>query len=130
MVGRIGSYNQIQKLPTQIRGGIFTVVGSGGFTEAGISQGAFATYRPAVGHRAIIKGTITLRALGTNTEIEATIFDNVAGRTIPIAKVIATVPKADFEVEVDRDITLGVRGDNVANDGSCEVIAFIREVQI
>lgn len=122
------SITSVQVVPTQIRGGIFTVVGSGGFTEAPISQGGWATYRAVVAHRAIIKGTVTLRALGTNTEIEPTIFDTTNGRTIPIAKVTATVPKSDFLVEVDRDFILGMRGDNVANDGSCEIISFIQEV--
>ena len=122
--------NETQKLPDIIRGGIFTVLGSGGFTEAGISQGAWASYRAPAGTRAVIKGTVVLRALGTNTEIEPTIFDTVNGRIIPIAKVIATVPKADFEVEVDNDFTMSMRGDNAADDGSCEIIAFIREVPI
>lgn len=130
MVGRIAAYNQIQKLPTIIRGGIFTVVGSGGFTEAPITAGGWATYRPAVGHRALIKGTIVLNALGTNTLLEAVVFDNVAGRQIPVAQINATNPKQSFEVEIDRDFTCLVRGDDVANDGSCEVMAFIREVEI
>lgn len=130
MVGKRTSLNSIQKLPTIIRGGIFTVVGSGGFTEAPITAGGWATYRAAVGHRAIIKGTIVLNALGSNTLIEATIFDNVAGRTIPIAQINAANPKQSFEVEVDRDFTCGARGDNAANDGSCEIISFIREVEI
>jgi len=128
MVGSRTSLNQLQKLPTIIRGGIFTVVGSGGFTEAGISQGAWASYRAAVGNRALIKGTITLRALGTNTLIEPTVFDTVNGRIIPVAQINAANPKQNFEVEVDRAFTMSMRGDNAANDGSCELIAFIQEV--
>jgi len=130
MVGKIGSYNQIQKLPTQIRGGVFTAVGSGSNTEAEISQGGWKTYRPAVGHRAIIRGKMGLVALGSNIFMELTMFDNVNGRTIAIARVDATQTSDDFEFEVDRDITLNARGDNVADDGSFDCIAFVREVQI
>ena len=130
LVGKRTTLNILQKVPTQIRGGIMTVVGSGGFTEAGISQGAWSTYRAAVGNRAIIKGSLVLNALGTNVFIEATVFDNVNGRIIPVARVDANQPSDKFEVEVDRELTPGVRGDNAANDGSCEVIAYIHEVPI
>lgn len=130
LVGRRTTLNTLQKVPTQIRGGIFTVVGSGGFTEAAISQGGWATYRGAVGNRAIIKGSLVLNALGTNVFIEATVFDTVNGRIVPIARVDATQPTDRFETEVDRNFTMGVRGDNPANDGSCEIIAFIHEVPI
>lgn len=124
------SLSSLQAIPTQIRGGIFTVVGSGGFTEAGISQGPWASYRAAVGNRALIKGVVTLRALGTNTLIEPTVFDTVNGRIIPIAQINVANPKQNFEVEVDRNFTMSMRGDNAANDGSCELISFIQEVPV
>lgn len=130
MVGKRTTLNVLQKVPTQIRGGIFTVVGSGSNSEAEISQGGWKTYRPAIGHRAIIKGKMGLRALGTNTFMELTMFDNVNGRTVAVARVDVNQPSDSFEFEVDRDITLNARGDDVADDGSFDCIAFVQEVTI
>ncbi len=122
--------NALQKIDTIIRGGVFTVVGSGSNTEAPISQGGWKTYRAAVGHRAIIKGTMVLNALGTNTFMEVTVFDVNNGRTIPVARVDANQSSDSFEVEVDRDFTMNVRGDNVADDGSFELIVHVQEVPL
>jgi len=128
MVGTRTSLNQLQKLPTIIRGGLFTVVGDGNFTEAPINDGGWATYRAAVGNVALIKGTIVLGVLGTNTFIDVTVFDTVLGRTVPIARINAANPKISFEVEVNRNFTMGVTGDNAADDGTCSILAFIQEV--
>jgi len=122
--------NATQKLADIIRGGKFTVVGSGGSTEQPIDAGGWATYRPAVGTRALIKGTLTLLALGSNTFLSVTVFDNTAGRLIEIARVDANQPSVEFEIEIQREFTCSVTGDNAANDGSCDVLSYVRELPI
>jgi len=130
MVGRRTPLNSLQKLPTIIRCSVYTGVGSSAASEAACSQGGVSGYRVPVGTRGIIKGTLVLNALGSNTFIVFRLFDTVSGRQIPVARVDASSSKSDFEVEVDREITLSVTGDNVANDGSCEVMLFSSEAPV
>lgn len=128
MVGVRTFSNLLQKIDTIIRGGVWTGVGSGASSEAAIGLGGWGNYRSAVGHRGLIRGTLVLNSLGTNTFLEATVFDTVNGRIIPVARVDANNTSVNFETEVDRDFIMGMRGDNAANDGSCEIITHVQEV--
>jgi len=134
LVGKTTTLNQINVDPKIIRGGLFTVVGSGGATEAAISTGGILGYSLPSGKKAKFKGTITVSSFGSNGRLAFNIFDNVAGRIIPVGSVssnlIGAIDKSfPFEGELENDdFNFTVNGNSGANDGACAVIIEITEL--
>jgi len=134
LVGRTSSLNIINVLPAIIRGGLFTVVGSGGATEAAISTGGLLGYSVPPGKKAKFKGTITVTAFGANNRISVNVFDNSAGRIIPVGSVNSdavnnlNVSKTFEGFLENDDFDFIVNGDNGANNGACTVIVEITEL--
>ena len=128
MVSKTTARNQTQKLNRQIRGSIVTVLGSGGSTQAGFADGVVTGYEPPEGKKAIIKGQISLKAIGSNTLMGINTFDQGAGRISRIATVSAAVLTSRFEIVLQNDMVLNFSGDNNANDGSLDCNIEIEEL--
>jgi len=126
------STNSVATIPEIIRGGLFTVVGSGGATEAAISTGGILAYGLAAGKKAKFKGSIVVSNFGSNNRISLNVFDNVAGRIIPIGSVSSVNDGLNktvfFEGVLESDdFDFTVDGNNAANDGACAILVEIQE---
>jgi len=132
LVGKLSTLNQINVNNKIIRGGLYTVVGSGGVTEAAISTGGILGYSLPPGKKAKFKGTITGTLFGTNTRMSVAIFDNSAGRLILVGTVInidgPNVSKVFEGVLENDDFDFTINGNNAANDGELTCIMEIEEL--
>jgi len=126
---QIISRNISQRFSEDTRGGLYTVVGSGGATEASISTGSLIGYTVPAGKRTKLRGSMIVTNLGSNTVIRVNVFDNTAGRIIPVAisAVINTVIEWSA-VLASSVFDITINGDNGANDGACAVLASIEEL--
>ncbi len=122
------SRNQTQRLNRQIRGSLVTVLGSGGSTQAGFADGIVTGYEPPENKKAIVRGQISLRAIGSNTTMSINTFDQSAGRISKIATISSSVLISQFEVVLQNDMVLNFSGDNSANDGSLDCNIEIEEL--
>jgi len=131
-IAQLISRTQVNVINKIIRGGLYTVVGSGGVTEAAISTGGILGYSLPAGKKAKFKGTITGTAFGTNTRMSIAIFDNSAGRLILVGTVInidgPNVSKQFEGVLENDDFDFTINGNNAANDGSLTCIMEIEEL--
>jgi len=133
LVGKTTTLNQINVIPEIIRGGLFTVVGSGGATEAAISTGGLLSYSLPAGKKAKFKGTLVVTTFGANNRISVNVFDNVAGRIIAVGSSGADASNVgktvNFEGTLENDdFDFTVNGDNAANNGQCSVLVSIQEL--
>lgn len=130
------SRNLVNVINKVLRGGIYTVVGSGGVTEAAISSGGILGYAVPSGKRAKFKGSLTVRSFGSNNTMAINIFDNSAGRIIPVGAVsnnpAGNVNKTiQFEGVLENDdYDFTINGNSVANDGSLDCMMEIEELPI
>ena len=125
---QISARNQTQKLNRAIRGSLVTVLGSGGSTQAGFADGIVTGYEPPENKKAIIRGQIALRALGTNTTMSINTFDTTAGKISKIATVSSAILVSHFEVILQNNMVLLFSGDNAADDGSLDCNIEIEEL--
>jgi len=130
------SRNQVNVINKVIRGGLYTVVGSGGVTEAAISTGGILGYSVPAGKRAKFKGTITATSFGGNNRMSLDVFDNSAGRIIITGSVSNNPPGAInsskmFEGVLENDdFDFNISGNSATNDGSLTCIIEIEELPI
>jgi len=128
------SRNQVNVINKVLRGGLYTVVGSGGVTEASISSGGILGYSVPSGKRAVFHGTITPLGFGSNQIMGLNIFDNVAGRIIPIKTFRSTAQvnnSEEFQGALENsDYDFIINGNNASNDGSLSCIMEIEELPI
>jgi len=133
-IAQLTSRNQVNVINKVLRGGLYTVVGSGGVTESSISSGGILGYSVPAGKRAKFKGVITPTAFGSNQKMAINIFDNVAGRIIQIKSMRSTTQIDDsfaFEgVLENSDYDFIINGNNAQNDGSLTCIMEIEELPI
>jgi len=135
-IAQLTSRNQVNVINKVLRGGLYTVIGSGGVTEASISSGGILGYSVPAGKRAVFKGTITVTAFGNNNRISVNIFDNVAGRIIQVGSQTnnpagALNQSKDFQgVLENSDYDFTINGNSGANDGSATIIMEIEELPI
>jgi len=123
------SRNVTQRFSEDTRGGLYTVVGSGGATEASISTGSLLAYSVPTGKRTRMKGTLIVTDLGTNTSIAVNVFDNTAGRLIPVAIVTAINVLVEWSAVLATSVfDITISGNDPANDGACAVLASIEEL--
>jgi len=121
--------NITQKFSEDTRGGLFTVVGTGGATEAAISTGALLAYSVPAGKKTRVRGSLIVTDMGTNTQIRVNVFDNTAGRIIPVGIATAIGVLVEWSaVLAGTQFDFTVNGDNAANDGACAVLASIEEL--
>jgi len=131
LVGKTTTLNQINVAPEIIRGGIFTNVGSGAVSEAAISTGGILSYSLPPGKKAKFKGTITPTLFGSNARMSVNIFDNSAGRIIPVGMVVAAdaLKSKTFEGVLENDdFDFTVDGDSAMNNGQLTCIMEITEL--
>jgi len=128
------SRNVVNVINKVLRGGLYTVVGSGGVTETSISSGGILGYSVPSGKRAVFKGIITPTSFGSNTKMALNIFDNVAGRIIQVKSMRSTAQVDDslaFEgVLENSDYDFIINGNSGSNNGSLTCIMDIEELPI
>jgi len=131
LVGKTTTLNQINVIPEIIRGGLYTVVGSGGVTEAAISTGGLLGYSLPPGKKAKFKGTLVVTVFGGNNVISVNVFDNAAGRIVAVGSAgVADIFKTiEFEGTLENDdFDFTINGDSGLNNGQCAVLVSIQEL--
>lgn len=129
MTGRTTALNQVQKINEVLRGSRITLLGSGGFTEAQVGTGVVSTYACPVGKKALVKGTFTAVALGTNTNMGARVFDNTTGFASQLC-ILTALGQASFTVILTSNERIQFFGDNAANDGTAACTISIQEAPV
>jgi len=126
---QVVSRNVTQRFSEDTRGGLYTVVGSGGATEASISTGSLLAYSVPAGKRTRMRGTLIVTDLGSNTALRVNVFDNTAGRLIPVAIVATINVLVEWSAVLANSVfDITISGDNAANDGACAVLASVEEL--
>jgi len=121
--------NITQRFSEDTRGGLYTVIGSGGVTEASISTGGLLGYTIPAGKKTRMRGSLMVTDLGTNTQIRVNVFDSTAGRIVPIAISTAVGLQINWStVLAGAQFTITINGDNAANDGAAAILASIEEL--
>jgi len=121
--------NFSQKFSEDTRGGLYSVIGTGATTEAALSTGSLLNYTVPANKKTKVTGSLVATAMGTNTAIRVNVFDNTAGRIIPVATVTAANTPVFFNFTLASSVfTVTLNGDNAANDGAAACIVSLEEL--